>query len=81
MKRDTYQSYLFNNSEEPVHNGLRIIVCRVKEGYMRRAHAKKPLTTKSCKVKEGYMRRAQAKKPLTTKGCKEEEGYMHRAHA
>ncbi|ENI21038.1 hypothetical protein V305_02299, partial [Staphylococcus aureus H47224] len=25
---------------------------------MRRAHAKKPLTTKSCKVKEGYMRRA-----------------------
>ncbi|ENM00817.1 hypothetical protein W299_00496, partial [Staphylococcus aureus DAR5888] len=22
---------------------------------MRRAHAKKPLTTKSCKVKEGYM--------------------------
>ncbi|PJX15900.1 hypothetical protein CWI31_13385, partial [Staphylococcus aureus] len=30
MKRDTYQSYLFNNSEEPVHNGLRIIVCRVK---------------------------------------------------
>ncbi|EXQ58978.1 hypothetical protein V766_00876, partial [Staphylococcus aureus F36097] len=26
---------------------------------MRRAHAKKPLTTKSCKVKEGYMRRAQ----------------------
>ncbi|HAR5073800.1 TPA: hypothetical protein I1R63_000379 [Staphylococcus aureus] len=49
MKRDTYQSYLFNNSEEPVHNGLRIIVCRVKEGYMRRAHEKKPLTTKSCK--------------------------------
>ncbi len=47
---------------------------------MRRAHAKKPLTTKSCKVK-GYMHRAQAKKPLTTKGCKEEEGYMHRAHA
>ncbi|EWJ11579.1 hypothetical protein U659_00989, partial [Staphylococcus aureus M87665] len=28
---------------------------------MRRAHAKKPLTTKSCKVKEGYMRRAHAK--------------------
>ncbi|EUG57155.1 hypothetical protein W243_00466, partial [Staphylococcus aureus DAR1815] len=27
---------------------------------MRRAHAKKPLTTKSCKVKEGYMRRAHA---------------------
>ncbi|EUY14651.1 hypothetical protein O487_01551, partial [Staphylococcus aureus M0382] len=25
---------------------------------MRRAHAKKPLTTKSCKVKEGYMHRA-----------------------
>ncbi|EVX37774.1 hypothetical protein U267_00962, partial [Staphylococcus aureus T71888] len=37
---------------------------------MRRAHAKKPLTTKSCKVKEGYMRRAHAKKPLTTKSCK-----------
>ncbi|MEG3215363.1 hypothetical protein RH772_001575 [Staphylococcus aureus] len=37
---------------------------------MRRAHEKKPLTTKSCKVKEGYMHRAQAKKPLTTKGCK-----------
>ncbi|EVT21367.1 hypothetical protein Q574_01421, partial [Staphylococcus aureus M1523] len=27
---------------------------------MRRAHAKKPLTTKSCKVKEGYMHRAHA---------------------
>ncbi|EZV53827.1 hypothetical protein U947_00560, partial [Staphylococcus aureus 18754-2] len=25
---------------------------------MRRAHEKKPLTTKSCKVKEGYMHRA-----------------------
>ncbi|MBG1204444.1 hypothetical protein F6Q42_04550 [Staphylococcus aureus] len=36
MKRDTYQSYLFNNSEEPVHNGLRIIVYKEEEGYMRR---------------------------------------------
>ncbi|EOR35054.1 hypothetical protein S103564_1283 [Staphylococcus aureus subsp. aureus 103564] len=27
---------------------------------MRRAHAKKPLTTKSCKEEEGYMRRAHA---------------------
>ncbi len=60
MKRDTYQSYLFNNSVEPVHNGLRIIVCRVQEGYMRRAHAKKPLATKRCKEVEGYMRRAYA---------------------
>ncbi|EUO06294.1 hypothetical protein P079_01887, partial [Staphylococcus aureus M1008] len=25
---------------------------------MRRAHAKKPLTTKSCKEEEGYMHRA-----------------------
>lgn len=56
MKRDTYQSYLFNNSEEPVHNGLRIIVCKEEEGYMRRAQAKKSLTTKGCKVEEGYMR-------------------------
>ncbi|ENM53205.1 hypothetical protein Q254_01200, partial [Staphylococcus aureus M1271] len=32
----------------------------VKEGYMRRAHAKKPLTTKGCKEEEGYMRRAHA---------------------
>lgn len=70
MKRDTYQSYLLNNSEEPVHNGLRIIVCKEEGGYMHRAQAKKPLTTKSCRVKEGYMRRAHAKKPLTTKGCK-----------
>ncbi|ETD14694.1 hypothetical protein HMPREF1276_00499 [Staphylococcus aureus subsp. aureus KPL1845] len=49
MKKDTYQSYLFYNSEEPVHNGLRIIVCKEEEGYMRRAHEKNPLTTKSCK--------------------------------
>ncbi|EVM25082.1 hypothetical protein O915_01173, partial [Staphylococcus aureus M0909] len=34
--------------------------CKVKEGYMRRAHAKKPLTTKGCKEEEGYMRRAHA---------------------
>ncbi|HFN9214668.1 TPA: hypothetical protein ACYYZU_002155, partial [Staphylococcus aureus] len=76
MKKDTYQSYLFYNSEEPVHNGLRIIVCKEEEGYMRRAHEKNPLTTKSCKEEEGYMRRAQAKKPLTTKSCKVKEGYM-----
>ena len=81
MKRGTYQSYLFNNSEESVHNGLWIIVCKVKEGYLRRAQAKKPLTTKGCKVKEGYLRRAQAKKPLTTKGCKVKEGYLRRAQA
>ncbi|HAR3710878.1 TPA: hypothetical protein I1E08_001586, partial [Staphylococcus aureus] len=31
----TYQSYLFNNSEQPVHNGLRIIVCKIKVGYLR----------------------------------------------
>ena len=29
-EEDTYQSYLFNNSEQPVHNGLRIIVCKIK---------------------------------------------------